>query len=115
MVKAVFGVTCRYVSPSGFALQDNIKATHLYRIAQEAVNNAVRHGQARHIRIVLGDAAGFVCLAIHDDGDGLPMGWQDNRGMGLHNMTYRAQQIGGRLDIGQRKPRGTTVMCRVRR
>jgi signal transduction histidine kinase len=74
-------------------------ATHLYRIAQEAVHNAVRHGHARTIDIRLGKSGPVVELVISDDGSGIPTGNPIHQGMGLRNMKYRASIIGGSLTL----------------
>ncbi len=70
-------------------------ANHLYRIAQEAVRNAVRHGHARSIRLHLHGARAKVRLTITDDGVGLPGDAMDAAGMGLKIMSYRARMLGG--------------------
>jgi len=94
-------------------LQCNIAtATHLYRIAQEAVNNAVKHSGGRCIAIRLSGSDGAVELTIKDDGHGLPSASRRHAGMGLHIMDYRARRIGGMLDIGSNGT-GTVVVCRV--
>jgi signal transduction histidine kinase len=86
-------------------------ATHLYHIAQEAVNNAIKHGQARKILIRLFAENGWGTLLINDDGAGIPDNHPSNHGMGLHIMSYRAGMIGGRLDVQPSPPHGTCVTC----
>jgi PAS domain S-box-containing protein len=87
-------------------------ATHLYRIAQEAVNNAVKHSGARCISIRLSGPEGSIELKIKDDGRGLPTAAERHAGMGLHIMDYRARRIGGVLKISG-NGNGTVVECRV--
>ena len=87
-------------------------ATHLYRIAQEAVNNAIKHSGGRCIAIRLSVADGAIELEIKDDGRGLPAASVRHAGMGLHIMDYRARRIGGVLEIGG-NGNGTLVVCRV--
>lgn len=95
------------------AITDSETAIQLYRIAQEAVNNALKHGQASHITISLQhDEAGRVDLSVHDNGHGFPADFQPGLGMGLRVMNYRAGLIGGSLEILQRDGR-TTVTCTV--
>ena len=77
-------------------IRDNTVATHLYRIAQEAVHNAIRHGHAQKIGIRLGKS-GNGALLIHDDGSGIVAGRPMHQGMGLRNMKYRASILGGSL------------------
>jgi len=86
-------------------------ANHLYRIAQEAVRNAVRHGQARTIRLHLTVGRAKVSLAITDDGIGLPAQALDATGMGLKIMRYRARMLGGEVNFETVQPRGTRVVC----
>jgi signal transduction histidine kinase len=86
-------------------------ATHLYHIAQEAVNNAIKHGHAQNTRIHLAAEMGWGTLLIADDGSGIPEDRGNSHGMGLHIMSYRAGMIGGRLQINPNTPRGTAVTC----
>jgi PAS domain S-box-containing protein len=95
------------------AITDSETAIQLYRIAQEAVNNALKHGQAQHIGISLQhDEAGRVDLTVRDDGHGFPENFQPALGMGLRVMNYRAGLVGGSLEILQRDGH-TTVTCTV--
>ncbi|MFL6550718.1 MAG: PAS domain S-box protein [Povalibacter sp.] len=86
-------------------------ANHLYRIAQEAVRNAVRHGKARSIRLHLGIARAKVKLSITDDGEGMPPNALDAAGMGLKIMCYRARIVGGDVSFESVRPTGTRVLC----
>jgi PAS domain S-box-containing protein len=86
-------------------------ANHLYRIAQEAVRNAVRHGKARSIRLHLHAARANVRLTITDDGVGLPADAVDAPGMGLKIMRYRARILGGEVSFEAAEPQGTRVTC----
>jgi PAS domain S-box-containing protein len=86
-------------------------ANHLYRIAQEAVRNSVRHGQARTIRLHLTTGRAKVSLAITDDGTGLPEQAMDATGMGLKIMRYRARMLGGEVHFERVEPTGTRVVC----
>jgi signal transduction histidine kinase len=90
---------------------DDATALHLFRIAQEAVNNAVRHSTGRQIRIELDTIEGTTNLAIHDDGAGLPPPKSRGKGMGISVMQYRARMIGGSLEIKSLST-GTSVICR---
>ena len=74
-------------------------ATHLYRIAQEAITNAVRHGKARSINIRLDSTADEIILTIIDDGIGLPENARNGEGLGLRIMAYRASMIGATFNI----------------
>lgn len=86
-------------------------ANSLYRIAQEAVRNAVKHGEARTIRLHLTTARAKVKLAITDDGIGLPEAAMDATGMGLRIMRYRARMLGGEVHFERVEPRGTRILC----
>lgn len=99
--------------------------THLFRIAQEAISNAVRHGRAKHVAVTLAVGSEQVRLRIADDGVGFPgevhaggtvsapVRPDDNRGMGVRIMHYRAQIAGGALDIRPGVDGGTVVSCTV--
>lgn len=86
-------------------------SNHLYRIAQEAVRNAVRHGQARSIRLHLHGARAKVRLTVTDDGIGMPSDAVDAPGMGLKIMRYRARILGGEVRFERADPRGTRIVC----
>jgi PAS domain S-box-containing protein len=107
-----FKLKCSFASMGPLAVENSAIATHLYRIAQEAVSNAIKHSRARGISIRLIGRAGALELSVEDDGVGLSA---DSRkqatGMGLHIMEYRARAIGGTLDIGPGQPCGTLVSC----
>jgi PAS domain S-box-containing protein len=87
-------------------------ATHLYRIAQEAVNNAVKHSGAHQVSIRLTGTDSALELQIQDDGRGLPAISHRSEGMGLHIMDYRARSLGGSLDFASNE-QGTLVTCRA--
>jgi PAS domain S-box-containing protein len=92
---------------------DVATATHLYRIAQEAVNNALKHSGARNITIRLTSTAGETVLEVKDDGKGLGSHRQSGAGgMGLHIMEYRARLIGGTLRLASDNT-GMVVSCRM--
>lgn len=86
-------------------------ATHLYRIAQEAVQNAFKHAGARNIRVSLAFEANRMLLTIQDDGAGFPQKPVADEGVGLHSMNYRANMIGARLEIESSPGQGTKIVC----
>jgi signal transduction histidine kinase len=88
-------------------------AGHLYRIAQEAVNNALKHAAPTEIRIGLEDRGGFLVLEIDDDGEGFDPALVSPSGIGLRVMRYRAQLIGGVLNISSPPAGGTRISCSV--
>jgi signal transduction histidine kinase len=107
------GITCQFDAPDQSPPCDHLTATHLYRIAQESITNAVRHGGARTIEISLISDAQQHCLVIKDDGQGFDMNAQKlKRNNGLRLMEYRANMIGGVLSIDSRPGAGTRISCR---
>jgi PAS domain S-box-containing protein len=110
----LFDVHCEFQEVESAHIRDNTTATHLYRIAQEAVNNAVRHGAADHVRLLLAEGDDQLRLQVRDDGTGFDMDdTAEADGMGVHIMNYRARIIGGSLDIHSEPGEGTVVTCTV--
>jgi len=105
-----FKVRCDFHCPGPVPVDDNNAATHLYRIAQEAVANAVKHSQAQEIAIGLEAVEDEITLTIADDGLGIAP-HPHHGGMGLHMMRYRARVIGASLDIRRGPSSGTVVSC----
>lgn len=95
-------------------LPEPSKSNHIYRIAQEAVQNALKHSQAANISVELVDTGDAIELRISDDGIGLitPTG-ASRTGMGLRTMEYRARAIGAELRLEPGRPTGTIVRCRL--
>ena len=91
---------------------DEVAGNHLYRIAQEAVANAIRHGRARRVAIAFCSAPGVVTLAVEDDGGGMPAGGAATEGFGLRSMRYRAEALEGSLVVGPGEDGGTRVLVR---
>lgn len=109
-VEDLFGLCCRFDCAEPVLMSDVSAATHLCHIAREAVNNAVRHAEARHIAIGLTAEDGMATLTIRNDGRGFPTVPTSHEGMGLHIMHYRATMLGGTLHV-DRAPDATTVTC----
>jgi len=114
-VAHIFGVSCKVNCDEPIAVNDNV-AEHLYHIAQESVNNAIRHGRARSIDITLDGKSDAISLVIKDNGVGFNPDevLRRNKGMGMHIMRYRASAIGGTLSVMPRQQGGTVVSCSVR-
>jgi PAS domain S-box-containing protein len=110
-VEDLFGVSCRFQCHTPVLIHDDTMATHLYHIAQEAVNNAIKHGDAHNIWIELTAGQGRGTLVIKDNGKGIGENCANSQGMGLHIMHYRAGMIGGALDVQRDKTGGTVVTC----
>lgn len=91
----------------------NLPAIHLYRIVQEAINNAVKHGKATSIEVELFSDNQHLLLRIKDNGCGFSETSHQSDGMGIRIMHFRAQMIGGNLEINSDKKKGTEVICRL--
>jgi PAS domain S-box-containing protein len=111
-IEDLFGIACRFHCEEAVLIHDAPMATHLYHIAQEAVNNAIKHGRAKNILIRLSADERRGTLMIRDDGVGIERPHAPHAGVGLHIMNYRAGMIGGNLEVHREQPRGTAVTCR---
>lgn len=107
------GISCEFICPAPAPALDDLRAMHLFRIAQEAVGNALRHGRARAIVIALDPGEGEIALRVSDDGVGFDPARCVNRGLGLNIMRYRARMAGAQLDIYANSPAGSVVSCTV--
>lgn len=103
--------TCKAHSNFEEEIHDAEVATHLYRIAQEGISNALKHGSANNIDLMYGQDGDSVYLEIIDDGKGLPKNGEFIEGLGMRSMRFRAHMLHGRLDIGPRAHGGTRVRC----
>ncbi|HXJ74816.1 MAG TPA: sensor histidine kinase, partial [Candidatus Dormibacteraeota bacterium] len=107
----LFHVSCTVECDSNLIINSKNASTHLFRLAQEAINNAVRHGRANRITLLLGTSGDKAVLRITDDGVGFPPENARRTGLGLRIMTYRAQKVGGTLEIQPGQHGGTVVSC----
>jgi signal transduction histidine kinase len=107
------GTSCRFEADQEVHIHDAFAASHLFRVAQESVSNAVRHGKPRHITIRLLKSGSQSCLEVMDDGKGIPVARRGTRGMGLQTMKYRAGLLGAELEVRRLKAGGTLVSCRL--
>jgi signal transduction histidine kinase len=107
------GILVEFTSTDRVEVPNHATATHLFRIAQEAVNNALTHANPRHIDISLSEDTAGLRLSIEDDGSGIRFPTAEGKGMGLLFMHYRAEQIGGLFRICRREGGGTIVTCAV--
>jgi signal transduction histidine kinase len=102
-VEKLFNITCAFESDEKLVLRNRSAENHLFRLAQEAINNSVKHGKAKNVVVSVRQADDKLTLAIKDDGVGFPTATAapDRKvsGLGLRIMSYRAQKIGATLDI----------------
>ena len=110
-IEDLFRISCRFDCDDQVLIGDVNVATHLYHIAQEAVNNAIKHGKAKHVIIRLSSFKNGCTLTISDDGVGISDVPASDNGMGLHIMRYRASMIGGTLQVGRTPLGGTSIDC----
>jgi signal transduction histidine kinase len=106
-------INCSFESEGDVLISNREMAIHLYRIAQEATSNAVRHGRASAISIHLAIGGGQVILTIADNGIGIDPAGPQGSGMGLRSMRYRAGVLNGAVEISPVPSGGTRVCCRA--
>src|SRR5213596_1381881 len=109
--REIWKTPCRLKIKPAFRIDDDAAASHLYRIAREAVINANKHAQARQIVVRLQRVRKEMVLRVIDDGIGFPKELKPQQGLGYHIMKYRAQLMGGRLEIDSPQTGGTRVSC----
>lgn len=112
--ESVSGVACRFHCDGEVAFKDNTTATHLYYIAQEAVNNAVRHSGAQKVTISLSGKKERIEMRISDEGKGIPVSLK-NTGIGLQIMPYRAKMIGASFNIDSDPESGTMIQVLMKK
>lgn len=108
---ALTRVECQFVGSEIGVLPDPATASHLYRIAQEAVANALKHGHPRRIVIGLAHKRHRLVLEVTDDGSGFQIRPGDGDGLGLRVMRYRAGLFGGDLQVRSSPGQGTRITC----
>jgi signal transduction histidine kinase len=109
------GIHCSFEVEAPVLIHDDATATHLYRIAQEAASNAIRHGRAKRIVISLSEREGQVALLVEDDGIGLPETQSKSDGLGIRIMAHRAAMLGGTLSVEPGPTGGIIVTCTLPR
>jgi PAS domain S-box-containing protein len=113
-LRTLFSVSCELHFDPEIKIADNAVAVHLYRIAQEAATNAIKHGHARNVLLSLAGNVSRIILKIKDDGTGFPPAPR-GKGMGLRVMHHRARMIGATISVRQPKEGGITVTCSIPR
>jgi signal transduction histidine kinase len=109
----LYGTKCACHFDPGCRVADPELATHFYRLAQEAVSNAIRHGRATRVSLRLTGGANSLALTIRDNGRGLRAKHGGKQGLGLSLMKYRARAMGATLVIKPGRPVGTVATCRL--
>jgi PAS domain S-box-containing protein len=113
-VEATSELACTFDCPDPVAVQDDQIATHLFRIAQEAVTNTVKHARATRLCVSLKKTAGNIELEIRDDGVGIDENAKATSGLGLRIIENRCELIAADLRIGVARSGGTVVACKLR-
>jgi len=106
----IFRVRCTFDCPVVVKFDDHAAATHLFRIAQEAVSNAIKHGKAKNLSIQLREDASHLRLRVNDDGVGFLENFSTSSGMGLRIMQSRIGMVGGTVTIERQPAGGTSVI-----
>lgn len=110
-ISTIYRIDCVFTADDDLDIDNFQTAINLFRIAQEALNNAIRHGSARHIHLRLWQDGHALRFEITDDGHGFETGSGDAKmaGLGMHSMRYRASLIGAQLEIRSAPGQGTTL------
>lgn len=111
-INALGRLHCRFDCTETINVGDSFVAGHIYRIAQEAVNNAVKHSRAKNVTLQLARESANLVLEIADDGAGMAKTRStQHRGLGLGVMQHRASMIGAELSITSKRGEGVTIRC----
>ena len=110
-VEKLFNIRCQFEGDPEARVRDHSMATHLFRLAQEAASNAIKHGKAKRVSIQLKADGERIYLVVSDNGCGIPENQPKSKGMGLRIMQSRANMIGGTLTVERNVPTGTIVIC----
>jgi signal transduction histidine kinase len=108
-----FGIDCVFEGGESLRIRDSAIATQLYRIAQEAVTNSIKHAGAQRITICLTTTTSELLLTISDDGIGFPEKLPNSEGLGLRLMRHGASLAGASFDVRRNGQRGTIVICKL--
>lgn len=112
--QSLWGVSCRFHCLEPILIEDNHVVTHLYRIAQEGISNAVKHGKAQQIEVSLIKDNDQILFTIKDDGIGFTHESKNSQGIGLNIMKYRARMMEASLQIESNLPHGVVLTCGVK-
>ncbi len=115
-VNELHPIQCTVECAKIFPAADEIVNINLFRIVQEALNNAVKYSKANHIKLRIHECGNSHCVSVEDDGTGFNPDTVDSnqsQGMGLKIMNYRADIINAKLTITSQPGKGTTVQCTI--
>ena len=110
---ALTGIACSFGAPHEALLPSSARDVHLFRIAQEAVSNALKHSRAQCIAIALENSKEGCSLRVSDNGTGFHPALISEGGMGLRTMRYRAEMIGAKFEILSDASNGTSILCSI--
>jgi signal transduction histidine kinase len=110
-MKSLFKLACVVECEPGLTIHSRDMANHLFRLVQEAVNNAVKHAHAHRVDIKLFRDKGRTVLSVADDGEGFDAQEKKWSGLGLRIMQYRAKKIGAHLEVHSASLGGTQMVC----
>jgi signal transduction histidine kinase len=110
-VESLYQTRCEFVCEEERKVDDPLAAINLFRIAQEAINNAIKHGKATKISLTMISKPDLTTLEITDNGGGIDHAGKSGgkRGLGLHTMQYRASLLGASLRIDAVPAGGTSI------
>jgi len=111
--KKMTGITCNLVTGNGVEIDNQSMSLHLYRIVQEAINNAVKHGKAKHIEIRMSNTDHHLAITIDDDGVGFGEKLENHKGKGIQIMNHRAGMMGGLLELFRTEDNKTRLRCLI--
>jgi signal transduction histidine kinase len=111
--RKLFGIQCDLAQQGVVPELESTMVMQLYKIAQEALTNAIKHGKANRVSLKLRGEPNLVSLTIQNNGVPFPDLQVRSTGMGLRIMNYRASLIGGSLSIKASGSEGAVVTCRV--
>ncbi|MCP4147800.1 MAG: PAS domain-containing protein [bacterium] len=111
-MEELYDISIDLICDDTIRIKDRDSAIHIFRIIQEALNNAIKHGQAKSVSIRFKIINKRLLLEISDNGTGFPQN-PNKKGMGLEIMKYRASMIGAVFKIDSAKGKGTTISCRM--
>ena len=110
----IHGISCTFEGDQNALSYDYSVKTNLYRIAQEAINNAVKHAKPKNITVRIFSENGNTIFQVKDDGKGINESLDKKKGLGLNTMKYRANLIGASLNIRNSINGGTIVDCSLK-